>query len=297
MDPVMTGGFGDVAAIAVTIAGLLLVARRVNGRRLARAVGDRTRMAAHAHVGRFHICIEGAYCENPEHRTAGRSAFGFTDPRDERLTTTVGMVAAVADNGGGPVQARVAIDEFLESVRAISPGRASIAEILRESMTKASGVAAHGADAEAKPIPVVALAAVAVTTAGLFWVSAGDVRVYLVRARVAHLVNRDRTPTSTRAAPAGSLNWRAIDIAPAPLPLRRDDAIVICSPAVHACLNEATIADTVVRHGLASSQALASRVTACDRDRTDVSVLHLGIRQRGLFGGQLACLHLAPIGR
>jgi hypothetical protein len=296
VDHALIGGFADAAAIAIAIAGAMLVVRHMTKRRYARAAGDRTRMPVHAHVGRFNVSVEGACCENLKDPGAGRSAFGFTDPRDERLTTTVGIVAAVADGGGGPLTARIAIDEFLQAVRAISPSRASVAEILRESVTKVSGFAGHVADAEAEPNPVVALAAVAVTTAGLFWVSAGDVRVYLVRARVAHLVNRDRTPTSTRDAPR-SPNGRAIDIAPAPLPLQSDDAIVLCSPSVQGCLNAAMVADTVVRQGAGSSRALASRITGCDRDRGDVSVLHLGIRHRGLFGGRLARLHLPSIAR
>jgi hypothetical protein len=273
---------------AIVIITVIFVVRRIVAGRASRTTEPSWAIPGSRRIGRFAVSVRGARYADREHHNNGRSAFGFTDPRDATVATTVGVVAVVAHRASSLPDANVAIDEFLGSVGRLVPTRATVTEILRDSLTRVSDLAASAGPAiHPECLSDVSLAAVAVTSTGLFWVSTGDVRIYLLRARVAHQVNRDRTSSLGQGGEPDSPARHAIDIAPAPLPLRADDEIVVCSPGPDAWLSQVAVAECGVRHHRRSGRVTVSDVTATASDRdhgADVSVVHLGIRRWRYYG-------------
>jgi hypothetical protein len=278
---------GSAAVIALTTASRKL--RDVVARCGARTSRHRTPSPPHACVGQFNVTIDGACSDTRDHRHHARSAYRFTDPNDSRLPTTVGVVAAVAYGTGERGDAAIAVDEFLESVRRLAASPMSVAEILRTSLAGLDRLVRDAkADTDPEHVAEIALAAVAVTPIGVFWVSAGDVRVYLIRAEVTHQLSRDYLVVGRQEVTAALTNQRAIDLSPAPLPLRVDDVIVLCSPGSSAELNDAAITEAAVRHLAGPGEVLVSRLAGSDDDgEADASLVCLGVRSRGVHCGPL----------
>jgi len=267
----------------VLFAIVLIVAAPILAVVLVMKVGRRTtepRTRIDVRVGRFVVTAGGA--DRAGDRIERCAAWAVSDLRDPSLVATVGVAAVMADASGAPSGhsvASAAVDSFLQSVSRSVTTAESVTEVLKSALLGASEHLVQCGDASSQSSPGVG--AVAVTPSGLYWASAGDVRVYLVRARAAWRVNRELCEPSASETTAGSARFiREVDIAPAALPLQAGDYVLVCNAGLHSRLTEDAIARGIAEHGLDCSRALVEAVSALDDGATLVAI-HLGIREYG----------------
>src|SRR5262249_14454703 len=118
-------------------------------------------------------------------RSAQQDSFGFSDPDDRPFVAHAGIAAVVADGMGGlangSAASSAAVQAFLKTYESKDPDE-SVPDALFRAIESAnlagpSRSRKSGGSQSAGP----PLAAVAVHQDCLYWVSAGDSRVYLLR--------------------------------------------------------------------------------------------------------------------
>jgi hypothetical protein len=288
----MSTGSTDLAAIAIGATGTMLAIGLVVIIAW-RGIGwwQRRCTSADVRVGRFVVTAGSAgYHADTSDRCA---AFAFTDPSDETLIASIGVAAVMADAVGvrsGHGLALTAADTFLDSFRRSASTGAPVTEVLRTALTRANErIARVVGGGNSASLAVGAIGAIAVTSSGLYWISMGDVRIYLVRARVVLQVNRDRLDTAPQENAAGPLHESEVDAAPAALPLQSGDYVLVCNAGLHSRLTEDAIAHGVAAHGANCSRALVDSIASLDRDGAgNLSAFHVAIRQARLKRGETA---------
>ena len=264
--------------IALIMAGTILAVRLViTARRHDPGPRHRGSPPIAVRVGRFIVTAGSAV-----HRSGsadGCVACAFVDAGDASLVARVGVAAVMADGRRVPCNRGVAIaavNAFVESVRHSAPTAVSVMEVLRGALLRANERLFGFAALSSQSSP--AIGAVAVTASGLYWISAGGVRIYLVRERTAWRVDRDHAgPAPAPESAAGSVLVPEVDAAPAALPLQPGDYIIVCNAGLHSRLTEDVIARGVVEHGSDCSRALVDSVGSLD-GATNLSAFHLGIQ-------------------
>ena len=283
------GGNTDLVMIALGATGTILAVGLVMVI-AARRVGHRQRGGTRTdvRVGRF-VVRTGSARHHAD--TSDRfAAIAFTDPSDAAFIAALGVAAVMADAAGarsGHSLALTAAYAFLESLkRSVSIG-APITEVLRAALMRANEQVARVLGGASPSIP--AVGAIVVTSSGLYWISMGDVRIYLVRARVVVQVNRDQLDAALRDSVAASREGWEVDAAPAALPLQSGDYVVVCNAGLHSRLTEDAIVHAVAAHGANCSRALVDSVAPLDRDGTaNLSAFHVAIHQARLTRAEIA---------
>jgi len=271
--------------IVIVVAALILVVGLVvSARRGSSALRHRRSTRMNVRVGRFTVTCGGATHHGD--RIDQCAAWAFIDHRDAPLIATGGVIAVTGESAAGPSSRGVAVaavEAFLQALRSAAPTALSVTELLHGAVLCASEHLHRHARDSKQPPPIVG--AVAVTPNGLYWVSAGDARILLIRARGILRVNRQPSGASETTGESVPF-FDAIDTAPAALPLQPGDDVLICNAGLHSRLTQDVIEQTIVDCGPDFGRMLVDRVGAADGRATLVAI-HLGIRelQRGWFRG------------
>ncbi|MGH9824410.1 MAG: PP2C family protein-serine/threonine phosphatase, partial [Blastocatellia bacterium] len=118
-------------------------------------------------------------------RDEQQDSFGFSDPYDTEFVAHAGLLAVVADGMGGMAQGKVAsksaVDSFLKAYMSKTPGESIPAALSRALDQAASTVLSLGRENGLQGEIGTTLVAAAVRGQLLYWTSAGDSRLYLVR--------------------------------------------------------------------------------------------------------------------
>lgn len=277
--------YPPVWPILLVVAGLILVVGLVvNARRSYAALHHRRSTRMNVRVGRFTVTSGGATHHGD--RIDQCAAWAFIDQRDAPLIGTGGVIAVTDESAAEPSSRGVAVaavEAFLQALRGTAPTALSVTELLHGAVLCANEHLLRYVRDSKQPPPMVG--AVAVTPNGLYWVSAGDVRILLVRAGAVLRVNRQPSGASEHTGGSGPF-FDAIDTAPAALPLQPGDHVLICNAGLHSRLTEDVIEQTIVDCVRDFGRTLVDRVAAAD-DRATLVAIHLGIRelQRGWFRG------------
>src|SRR5664280_1455811 len=117
-------------------------------------------------------------------RPEQQDAFGFSDPKRNDFTQHAGFLGVVADGMGGIAGGReaslTAVHAFLAAYDAKGPAE-TITDALLRSMNEANQAVVSLGRRNAEQNTCTTLAAAVLHESGLYWISAGDTRVYLLR--------------------------------------------------------------------------------------------------------------------
>src|SRR5271154_3661002 len=116
-------------------------------------------------------------------RPQQQDAFGFSDPSDRAFVTHGGFLGVVADGVGGLTHgseaSQSAVRAFLQAYRLKSPAE-PIREALARSLRAANTAVLRVASAPSAEGAGTTLIAAVLHGQSLYWISAGDSRIYLL---------------------------------------------------------------------------------------------------------------------
>ena len=116
-------------------------------------------------------------------RPQQQDAFGFSDPSDARFVTHGGFLGIVADGVGGLTHgleaSQSAVRAFLQAYQQKSESE-SIPEALRRSLREANAAVLRVASEPSGEGAGTTLAAAVLHETALYWIAAGDSRIYLL---------------------------------------------------------------------------------------------------------------------
>lgn len=233
-------------------------------------------------------------------RDAQQDSFGFSDLEDRAFVRHAGSLGVVADGMGGLAHGgaagAAAVRAVLRAYAAKHPGE-GIADALLRAVRDANEAVLQLARAAGQPDDVgTTVAAIVVHEAWLYWIAAGDTRVYLWRDGALTQVTADHvyaaeldvkvaagqlSEQEARKDPdrdaltshLGTARLRAIDRSVRPFPLLEGDRVLVCSDGLYRALTAdemaAPLADapqraceTLVKRALAKQLARQDNLTA-----------------------------------
>lgn len=247
-------------------------------------------------------------------RSEQQDSFGFSDPDNRSFVAHAGVAAVVADgmggmaNGGAASQA--AVHAFLMAYEAKEPEE-SIPDALLRSLNSANqAVLSLWRNAGAKESIGTTLAAVVLREDWLYWVSAGDSRIYfqhrnqLVQLTVDHVYSADLdeevnkghiTPEQAATHPKretltsylGLETLPRVDRSVRAFPVSPGDFILICSDGLYRALSDDEIAAGIARDPARTCETLVERAIAkhvASQDNITVIALRCQEEAAGYFG-------------
>ena len=200
-------------------------------------------------------------------RPEQQDAFGFSDPKRNDFTQHAGFLGVVADGMGGIAGGReaslTAVHSFLAAYDAKGPAE-TITDALLRSINEANQAVVSLGRSKAEQNTGTTLAAAVLHEGGLYWISAGDTRVYLLRDQKLTRLTADHTYgrqldesvlegevslTVAKSHPdRGSLTsylgkneLPQLDRSARPFPLDPGDCVIVCSDGFYRALSEREI--------------------------------------------------------
>jgi PPM family protein phosphatase len=227
-------------------------------------------------------------------RQEQQDSFGFSDPRAEAFVSHGGFLGIVADGMGGlshgSEASHTAVQTFLQSYQSKVPSE-SIPDALSRSLSAANEAVVALADQLGSADGMgTTLAAAVVHHDSLYWISAGDSRIYichgnrLVRVTSDHvyasllneevakgtLSRAEAQENSERAALTSFLgDLKEVDRSLRPFALRKGDRVLVCSDGLYRALTEAEITKAFRRDPQTACDTLVERAIAKQRKQQD----------------------------
>lgn len=249
-------------------------------------------------------------------RSEQQDSFGFSDPSQSSFVEHGGIVAVVADGMGGLAHgsdaSQTAVSGFLRAYEAKSPDEPIPDALLRSIRVANDAVTALARAADARNGLGTTLAAAVLHKESLYWISAGDSRVYFHRdgnltcLTTDHIYAADlseqvtkgeitQAAAMTHPERASLTSYLGLDNLPKvehsrrPFPVESGDSVLICSDGLYRALSDDEIAAGLKNDAphvceLLVDRALAKALPAQD----NMTVLALKCRRepQTLFGGK-----------
>jgi protein phosphatase len=227
-------------------------------------------------------------------RQEQQDSFGFSDPHDQTFLSHGGFLGVVADGMGGLAHGSeaslTAVRIFLQAYRSKAPTE-SIPEALVHSLSAANQAVVQLAEKLGSANGTgTTLAAAVLHRDSLYWISAGDSRIYLCRGNAltrvtsdhvyAHQLNEKVAEGTLSRAEAKSHSERAtltsylgdlkgLDRNLRPFLLRKSDCVLLCSDGFYHALTEAEIVEAFRGDPQTACETLVERAVAKRRRQQD----------------------------
>jgi len=228
-------------------------------------------------------------------RPQQQDAFGFSDPSDRAFVTHGGFLGVVADGVGGLTHgseaSQSAVRAFLQAYRLKSPAE-PIREALARSLRAANTAVLRVASAPSAEGAGTTLIAAVLHGQSLYWISAGDSRIYLLhdsrltRVTSDHvyareldeqaaqgLISRDEalnhSERGSLTSYLGQPEPKEVDRNTRPLGLEPDDCVILCSDGFYRALDELEIVGGFRGDLQRGCDDLVGQVLAKQRKRQD----------------------------
>jgi len=236
-------------------------------------------------------------------RSEQRDSFGFSDPEDRPFVAHAGIAAVVADGMGGlangSAASSAAVQAFLKTYESKEPEESVPDALLRSIESANLAVTSVCRKSGGSYSAGTTLAAVAVHEDCLYWVSAGDSRVYLlrdgdiVRLTADHIYAADlaaevdkgritREEAFSHPERESLTSYLGLDKLPRvdrsrkAFPLMLNDTVLICSDGLYRTLPDEDIAASLDKDPRKTCDALVERTIAKNNARQDnVTVIAL----------------------
>ncbi len=253
-------------------------------------------------------------------RSEQQDSFGFSDPTDNAFAAHGGMVAVVADGMGGlahgKLASQTAAQTFLDAYQAKSSAE-SIPDALYRSIEAANdAVVSLAVQSGTRNGLGTTLAAAVFHQKELYWISAGDSRVYLctggrinrltadhvyandlqqqvAKGETTQLLAESHPERASLTSYLGLASLPKVDRAMKPLPLRPGDAVLVCSDGLYRSVSEEQMAEALQLDATQACESLIQEALAAGNPAQDnMTVLVL----RYLPGGLVAPLRFGKRG-
>jgi len=228
-------------------------------------------------------------------RPQQQDAFGFSDPGDRAFVNHGGFLGVVADGVGGLTHgseaSQSAVRAFLQAYHLKSPGE-TIPEALASALREANAAVLRVASAPSAEGAGTTLVAAVLHNQSLYWISAGDSRIYLLNGKrltrvtsdhvYAHeldeqaaqgLISRDEAQNNSERGSLtsylGQPDPKHVDRNTRPLGLRPDDCVILCSDGFYRALNEPEIVEAFRNDLQKACDTLVRQVLAKQRKQQD----------------------------
>jgi PPM family protein phosphatase len=268
-------------------------------------------------------------------RSEQQDAFGFSDPSQTAFVAHGGVVAVIADGMGGLAHgseaSHTAVSAFLQAYEAKAPEEAIPDALLRSIHVANDAVSALAKAADTKNGLGTTLAAAVMHDESLYWISAGDSRVYFHRDGHLTCLTADHTyaidlseqvekgeitqaAALTHPERASLTSYLGLDALPRierslrPFPVQPGDCVLICSDGLYRALSEEEIAaslrsdspqlcEELVKRALAKQVPAQDNITVLSLTcQSDAKKLVPADRRLGMFGLIAGALLLAAVG-
>ncbi|MBF0320396.1 MAG: trypsin-like peptidase domain-containing protein [Nitrospirae bacterium] len=236
-----------------------------------------------------------------------QDSVGFSDLSDAAFVRHGGVMAVLADGMGGMEMGRqtsqAALQGMLKRYMSKRPNE-DIIDVLYKSLEYANGCAASisgGTNAGTT------MAACVVHNSCLYWICAGDSRIYLIRNGTLTQINTDHSYENelmrrfasgeltkeeiyndperfTLTSYLGLAELKATDRNVRPYPLTDGDSILLCSDGLYNSLTPAGIMESMAQDPQASAEALVQKAVSGNRtnqDNTSVAILSCQAAPKG----------------
>jgi PPM family protein phosphatase len=227
-------------------------------------------------------------------RQEQQDSFRFSDPRNEEFMSHGGFLGVVADGMGGlshgSEASHAAVRAFLLTYESKAPSE-SIPDALARSLIAANQTVVALADRVGSANGTgTTLAAAVLHGDSLYWISAGDSRVYLchgnslTRITTDHVYARqlnekvargvisraEAQQNSERAALTSFLgDLKEVDRSLRPRALRKGDGVILCSDGLYRALSEAEIIEAFQGDPQSACDTLVRQAVAKQRNQQD----------------------------
>ncbi|MBV9301592.1 MAG: serine/threonine-protein phosphatase [Acidobacteriaceae bacterium] len=219
-------------------------------------------------------------------RSEQQDSFGFSDPLNTSFISHGGVVAVVADGMGGlahgSAASQTAVQTFLEAYQLKDPAEPISDALLRAINAANDAVTTLAREANSENGLGTTLAAAVMHEQSLYWVSAGDSRVYFYRdgqltsLTADHIYAADlddqvvkgeitQTLALNHPERASLTSYLGLEELPKvernirPFPIQPGDCALVCSDGLYRALSDQEIAATLQRDASKSCEALVQR--------------------------------------
>jgi protein phosphatase len=248
-------------------------------------------------------------------RQQQQDAFGFSDPSDKAFVAHGGFLGVVADGMGGLTQgseaSSTAVRSFLQAYK-LKTAKESVAEALTRSLLEANRAVLRVAENASLGEVGTTLAAAVMRGDSVYWISAGDSRIYwlrgtsLTRLTADHVyatkLNRESAQGKISRAEARSHPERAsltsylgqtelelVDRNNQPLTVHPDDCVILCSDGLYRALAEGEIVGAFRDDLQHACDMLVKQVLAKQRKQQDnLTIIALKSQVRARSGRKLS---------
>ncbi len=192
---------------------------------------------------------------------------------DQAFIQHGGILAIVADGMGGLANgaeaSRLATTTFSNGYLS-KPVEQSVRDALDEAVEIANqAVYARSVDIGERGNFGTTLVAAAVTTEGLYWISVGDSRLYLLRQGELTQVSLDHSEGHYLTSYIGDRRIDEIDRNLRPFPLESGDWLLLCSDGLHGFMSHEAILAQLKDHPQDAADRLIERIKALKHPRQD----------------------------
>ncbi len=244
-------------------------------------------------------------------RQEQQDSFAFSNQGDTAFSAHGGLLGVVADGmgglEGGHQASSSAVDAFLAGYKRKAPSDSIPAALYRSLEEANRTVLAVARRIGAEGNTGTTLAAAVVHNDQLYWISAGDSRIYLLRDGQLVRVNEDHTYTVSLwpSVAAGTLEREdalndpqgqhltshlgmeqvaLVDIAQRPFALQPDDTVVVCSDGIYRAVGDGEMVEAFRRSVPARAcEAIKAAVLAKGRSRQDnLTIIAIQCQQAGV---------------
>ncbi len=240
-------------------------------------------------------------------RPQQQDAFGFSDPSDRTFVAHAGFLGVVADGVGGLTHgseaSQSAVHTFLQAYH-LKSANESIPDALARSLREANAAVLRAASAPSAEGAGTTLVAAALHDQSLYWISAGDSRIYLLHGNRLTRVTSDHTyareldeqaaqgkisrAEAQNHAERGSLTSylgqphpKEVDRNTRPLAIQADDCVILCSDGFYRALDEPEIVGAFRNDPQKACDSLVHQVVAKQRKQQDnLTVIALKYRTK-----------------
>ena len=249
-------------------------------------------------------------------RSEQQDSFGFSDPDDRSFVAHAGVAAVVADGMGGLANggaaSSTAVHAFLKAYESKDPAEPIPDALLRSINSANHAVMTLWRKSGAKDNLGTTLAAVVLHEDWLYWVSAGDSRVYfyqggrLTRLTTDHVYAADldeqvgkgritREQAITHPEREALTSYLGLETLPRvdrsvrAFPVKPGDNVVICSDGLYRALSDEEIAGSLEKDARRTCETLVERAVAKHIARQDnITVIALKCQEEETTWERLA---------
>ena len=248
-------------------------------------------------------------------RAEQQDSFGFSDPSDRPFVEHAGLAAVVADGMGGMANggaaSAAAVRGLLDAYRAKTAAE-SIPDALVRSINSANDAVTRLCRATGVKNTGTTLAAIVLHQDWLYWVAAGDSRVYLYSEGILTRLTKDHvyaidldtqvaqgviTPDQAVSDPKrealtsylGLETLPYVDRSVRPFPVKPGDCVLVCSDGLYRSLSEEEIAGSLETDGHNTCETLVDRAVSRHLPAQDnITVIAVKCRAEEPVAGRMA---------